>query len=269
MTKYKFILIAALAILFTGAAKAQTKIDGEPVDGQVRIIYEGSAYSDGRVSQVGTIDCIIRVTPKISLETIATGGSYFNQQYGGGGIAATFSAKDSYITIGTNRNSQTSTQAIWGVNAEGGSVIGRSNGFIKAVEADVVFNARGYDIVPSYSMQTYTVRGIAYFKRGDFMIRIGALSTANNNLVNVTPTGGARLRWNWTRRFSTTVSAGVDAETFTNVFNIQNLSSRNLGGGIKYYLNKNTSIEAQGVTMHFTSANLTGNAFSLVLQKSF
>lgn len=79
----------------------------------------------------------------------------------------TFNAKDSYVSLVTTRNSQTSTQAIWGVNAEGGSVIGRSNGFIKAVEGDIVFNARGYRIVPSYSMQTYTIRGIAYFKRGE------------------------------------------------------------------------------------------------------
>ena len=70
MTKYKFILIAALAILFAGAAKAQTNIDGEPVDGQVRIIYEGSAYSDGRVSQVGTIDCIIPTSPSAPTATL-------------------------------------------------------------------------------------------------------------------------------------------------------------------------------------------------------
>jgi hypothetical protein len=73
----KHIAVAIACVLLATAAQAQTNRDGDRVAGQITFGFDGQNYSNGRVSSVGSLDATIRLLPRLTLDTIATGGSYF------------------------------------------------------------------------------------------------------------------------------------------------------------------------------------------------
>ena len=82
----KHIGVAAAFVFLATAAHAQTNRDGDRLAGQISFGFDGQNYSTGRTSSVASMDATVRLLPRLTLDAIATGGSYFGERFGGGAI---------------------------------------------------------------------------------------------------------------------------------------------------------------------------------------
>jgi hypothetical protein len=154
--------------------------------------------------------------------------------------------------------------------AEGGFVAVRGNR-IKAIETDFDYTRRGYNLTPSFGISQYTVRGIFYFAKGmDLTLRTGVVDSTVNGQNNVKPSAGARLRVPVSKRVEFSAFAGFDTEGLTNTTQVASLSTRNLGGGMRLWLNRMTSVEAFGYNSKYDNASqLSSNTYGLSLTRRF
>src|SRR5580704_1633481 len=124
---FKHIAVAIACVLLATAAHAQTNRDGDRTAGQITFGFDGQNYSSGRTSSVASMDATIRLLPRLTLDAIATGGSYFGERFGGGGSYFTLKPdRKTYLTAGGSLNSNTSTTNTWSGSFEIGRTLYRS-----------------------------------------------------------------------------------------------------------------------------------------------
>ncbi len=253
-------------------ALCQSSMDETPMATQLRTGFEGSSYSNGRTSGVASLDVLHRYSRRITLEGVVNGGQYFDDTFGGGGMFVTIKAgRSSYLSGGGLFNSHTSTTQAWLASLEAGTVLYRSSGFLKAIEGDYTQVWKGFGLkLTQTSVDTYTPQLTFYFPRNwDIMLHAGAIDVITAGMHDVTPGGGARLRIPVSRRLSFTASAGFDSEGTMSVQQVQNLSTRNFGGGVKYWLTRTLSIEAMGQATYYNANRLSGTIYGLSLTRRF
>ena len=121
------------------------------MEGQITFGLEGQNYNAGRNSEVGSIDATIRLTPRLTIEAVATGGAYFGDRFGGGGAYVTIKPRArTYVILGGQRNSSTSTTVAWGASFEAGHGFYLSrHALIRGLETDFNLTQRGYHFLAS------------------------------------------------------------------------------------------------------------------------
>jgi hypothetical protein len=253
-------------------ALCQTDLEGNPVATQVRTGFDGSTFSDGRTSSVGTVDVMHRYSRLIALEGLANGGQYFGDSFAGGGMFLTVNPnRTSYITGGGLYNSHTDTTQAWAVSIEGGSLIHKWNGFLKAIEADYNQTWKSIATQPARTTVTlYSPRFVLYLpKDWELMVQAGAIDVASNGLHNFTPSGGGRLRIPVSQRLEFTASAGFDSEGITNVQQLESLSTRTYGGGVRYWATRTLSVGASGSASFYSVNHLSSTTYGISVIQRF
>jgi hypothetical protein len=261
--------VVALAFLAT-AAFAQTNRDGERTLGQMSFGFDGLDYNSGRTSRVASVDATVRLLPRVTLEAIATGGAYFGERFGGGGAYLTLKPDaKTYISAGGSRNSNTSTTIAWSGSFEAGRTLylsGQSairRRAIRAVEADFNVTERGYSLSPAIHMLLVNPTVVVYLPRGwTLSLRGGATRTAMPAATTWTPSGGAKLNVPLTRRLSVSPGVAFDSE-LSDVLQINNISSREFGGGMHFWLTESTSLGAYYFRVLYGANHLASDSYGV------
>ncbi len=252
-------------VLVALAAHAQSNQDGERMEGQVRFGFDGQDYNSGQSSRVGSIDATIRLLPRLTLETVATGGTYFGEGFGGGGAYVTMQPDaKTFLTIGGSRNSVTNTTVAWsGFLAAGRTVYESSHGTIRGVETDFNLTERGYDLLPSARVMILDPNVIFYLPR-DWMltVRAGAIRTSVGGTDLWSPAGGAKLTVPVTHRLSVSPSVAFDSELL-DVLQINNTRSRQFGVGSRFWLTRRTSVEGYYFRVFFAAHQLASSVYGV------
>lgn len=145
MKSTKLFLSLVLVLAAALPALSQTDIDGNKLTNEVRVIADGSVYSDGRNSSVGTVAVTHRYSNSFALQGVINGGEYFGEAFGGGGLFATINpSKTSYITGGALMNSHTDTTQAWMATIEAGTLVYKGDGFVKGIELDYNQTFKGF-----------------------------------------------------------------------------------------------------------------------------
>jgi hypothetical protein len=244
--------VAVAFVLLATAAQAQTNRDGDRMAGQVSFGFDGQNYSTGRTSSVASMDATIRLLPRLTLDAIATGGSYFGERFGGGGSYFTWKPdRKTYLTAGGSLNSNTSTTNTWSGSLEIGRTVYQADrgstrraGLIRALETTLSLTDRGYSFSPAVNVLLVSPAATIYLPRDwTVTLRAGAIRETIGSANTWTPSGGAKLIIPLTRRLSVSPGVGFDSE-LSNVLQINNVSSREFGGGARYWLTRSTSVSA-------------------------
>jgi hypothetical protein len=156
----KQIAIAVGFFLLTTVAHAQTNRDGDRMAGQISVGFDGQNYSSGRTSTIGSLDATIRLLPRLTLDAMATGGSYFGERFGGGGSYVTLKLdRKTYLTAGGSLNSNTGTTNTWSGSFELGRTLYQSErdplrraSVIRALETNLNLTDRGYNFSPAVNV---------------------------------------------------------------------------------------------------------------------
>lgn len=262
---------AALLLLATAGALAQTNRDGDRTEGQVSFDFDGQNYSTGRTSHAGSIDAAIRLLPRLTLEAVATGGSYFGENFGGGGSYVTLKPDSrTYLTAGGSRNSNTSTTTAWSASLEAGRTVYRSQGAgihrqsaIRALETDLNLTERGYHLAPSIHIFVVNPSAVVYFPRDwTLTLRGGAIRASVGGTSTWTPSGGAKLNIPLTRRLSVSPGVAFDSE-LSNVLQVNNISSREFGGGVHFWLTRSASASAYYFRVLYGANHLSDDSYGV------
>jgi hypothetical protein len=266
------IVSVAIALVFLAtAAHAQTNRDGDRMAGQISFGFDGQNYSTGRTSSVASMDATIRLLPRLTLDAIATGGSYFGERFGGGGSYFTWkSGRKTYLTAGGSLNSNTSTTNTWSGSLELGRTVyqaergsTRRAGLIHALETNVNLTDRGYSFSPTVNVLLVSPAAIFYFP-GDWTLtlRAGAIRETIGSASTWSPSGGLKLNIPLTRRLSVMPGVAFDSE-LSNVLQINNVSTREFGGGAHYWLTKNTSATAYYFRVLYGASHLASDSYGV------
>lgn len=260
-----------LAFIFAAtAAIAQTNRNGDRMQGQVSFGFDGQDYNTGRTSRLGTIDATVRVLPRVTLETVATGGAYFGESFGGGAAYLTLKPDaKTYLTGGGGRNSDTSTTIAWSASFEVGRTIYRSDvssirrSAIHAVETDFNVTERGYSLSPSIHILLLNPTVIIYLPHDwALTLRGGAIRSTVSGANTWTPSGGAKLNIPVTRRLNIAPGVAFDSE-LSNVVQINNISSREFGGGVHLWLTRSTSAGAYYFRVLYGANHLASDSYGV------
>jgi hypothetical protein len=263
--------VAVALVLLATATQAQTNRDGDHTAGQVSFGFDGQNYSSGRTSSIGSIDATIRLLPQLTLDAIATGGSYFGERLGGGGSYVTLKPdRKTYLTAGGSLNSHTSTTTEWSGSFEAGRTLyqsdrGRSSHLsaIRALETNLSLTDRGYGFSPAVNVLLVSPSAIIYFPRDwTLTLRAGAIRETIGSASTWTPSGGAKLNVPLTRRLSVSPGVAFDSE-LSNVLQINNVSSREFGGGARYWLTRATSVSAYYFRVLYGANHLASDSYGV------
>jgi hypothetical protein len=264
--------IAALVafVFFASAALAQTNRDGDRTQGQISFGFEGQDYNTGRTSRVGSIDAAVRLVPRLTLETVAIGGVYFGERFGGGAAYLTLKPDTkTYLTAGGGRNSETNTTSAYSASFEAGRTLYQSDRSgirrraIRAVEADFNVTERGYSLSPSVHILLFNPTAVVYLPRDwALTIRAGAARSTVAGASTWTPSGGAKLNVPLTRRLSVSPGFAFDSE-LSNVLQINNISSREFGGGVHFWLTRDTSAGAYYYRVLYGANHLASDSYGV------
>ena len=267
-----FVFLALfLGLIFATGALAQTSRDGDRMEGQISFGFDGQNYNTGRTSSVGTLDATVRLLPRWTLETMATGGVYFGEQFGGGASYLTLKPNArTYFTAGGSRNSDTSTTAEWSASFEAGRTLYQSEqspvrrqGAIRALETDLNVTERGYHLSPSIHILLVNPTLVVYLPRDwALTLRAGAIRETIGGASTWTPSGGAKLSVPLTRRLSVSPAVAFDSE-LSNVLQINNVSSREFGGGVHYWLTRSTSAGAYYFRVLYGANHLASDSYGV------
>ena len=267
----KQIAVAAAFSLLATAAHAQTNRDGDRVAGQISFGFDGQNYSTGRTASVGSLDATIRLLPQLTLDAVATGGSYFGERFGGGGSYFTWKPdRKTYLTAGGSLYSNTSTTDVWSGSLEIGRTVYQSerdtirrSGLIRALETNLNLTDRGYSFSPAVNALLVSPAATLYFP-GDWTLTLrgGAIRETIGVASTWTPSGGAKLNIPLTRRLSVSPGVAFDSE-LSNVLQISNVSSREFGGGARYWLTKSTSASAYYFRVLYGANHLASDAYGV------
>jgi hypothetical protein len=261
--------VVAFALLAT-AAFAQTNRDGDRTRGQVSFGFDGQNYNTGRASRVGSIDVTTRLLPRVTLEAVATGGAYFGERFGGGGAYLTLKPDaKTYITAGGGRNSNTSTTITWSASFEAGRTLYRSDPSvvrrraIRAIETDFNLTERGYSLSPSIHILIANPTVVVYLPRDwSLSLRAGAIRTSVAGANSWTPSGGAKLKVPITRRLSISPAVAFDSE-LSDVLQINNISSREFGGGVHFWLTRSANAGAYYFRVLYSANHLASDSYGV------
>jgi hypothetical protein len=268
------VAIASVAVGFVlqaTAAQAQTNRDGDRTAGQVSFGFDGQNFSTGRTSSTGSIDATIRLLPQLTLDAIATGGSYFGERFGGGGSYVTLKPdRKTYLTVGGSLNSHTGTTTAWSGSFEAGRTLYQSDrdrsphlGVIRALETDLNLTDRGYDFSPSINVLLVNPAVVVYFPHDwTLTLHAGAIRETIGSASTWTPSGGAKLNIPLTRRLSVLPGVAFDSE-LSNVLQINNVSSREFGGGARYWLTRSTSVSAYYFRVLYGANHLASDSYGV------
>lgn len=257
--------------LLASAALAQSNADGDRTVGQVSFGFDGLDYNTGRTSRAGAIDATVRVFPRWTLETMATGGVYFGERFGGGAVYLT-SKPDAktYLTAGGSRNSNTSTTVAWSASFEAGRALYQADrspfyraGLIRGLETDFNLTERGYQLSPSVRILLVNPTVVVYLPRDwALALRVGTIRETVGGASTWTPSGGAKLNITLTRRIGVSPSVAFDSE-LSNVLQINNISSRAFGTGARFWLTRNTSVSPYYFRVLYGANHLASNSYGL------
>ena len=261
--------VVAFALLTT-AALAQTNRDGDRTQGQVTFGFDGQDYNTGRTSRVGSLNFTTRLLPRVTLEGVATGGAYFGERFGGGGAYLTLKPDaKTYITAGGSRTSTTSTTIAWSASFEAGRTLYQSDrssirrNAIRALEADFNLTERAYSLSPSIHILLADPSLVVYLPR-DWMLtlRAGAIRTTLAGANTWTPSGGVKLNIPLTQRLSISPGVAFDSE-LSDVLQINNISSREFGGGVHLWLTRNASLGAYYFRVLYGANHLASDSYGV------
>ena len=268
------VAIASLAVAFVflaTAAHAQTNRDGDRMAGQISFGFDGQNYSTGRTSSVASMDATIRLLPRLTLDAIATGGSYFGERFGGGGSYFTWKPdRKTYLTAGGSLNSNTSTTNTWSGSFEIGRTVYQADrgstrraGLLRALETTLSLTDRGYSFSPAVNVLLVSPAAIIYFP-GDWTLtlRAGAIRETIGSASTWSPSGGAKLNIPLTRRLSVMPGVAFDSE-LSNVLQINNVSSREFGGGARYWVTRSTSASAYYFRVLYGANHLASDSYGV------
>jgi len=256
---------AILLVLLATTAFAQTDRDGDRTEGQVSFGFDAQDYNTGRTSRVGSLDATVRLLPRLTLETLATGGVYFGESFGGGAAYATvkLDAK-TYLTAGGSRNSYTGTTVEWSESLEAGRALYQSHrGAIRGLETDFNLTERGYGLSPSLNILLVNPTVVLYLPRNwALTLRAGAIRTSVAEANTWAPSGGAKLTVPLTRRLSVSPGVAFDSE-LSDVLQITNISSRAFGAGAHFWLTGRTSASAYYSRVLYGANHLAANSYGV------
>ena len=270
MTLKQIAAVVALVLLAT-AAQAQTNRDGDRMAGQVSFGFDGQNYSSGRTSSIGSIDATIRLLPQLTLDAIATGGSYFGERFGGGGSYVTWKPdRKTYLSAGGSLNSSTSTTTAWSGSFELGRTLFQADrdslrhaSPIRALETELNLTDRGYDFSPAVNVLLVSPAANIYLPRDwSLTLHAGAIRETIGSASTWTPSGGAKLNIPITQRLSFSPGVGFDSE-LSNVLQINSVSSREFGGGARYWLTKNASVSAYYFRVLYGANDLVSDSYGV------
>jgi hypothetical protein len=267
--------LVAFVFLAT-AALAQTNRDGDRTQGEISFGLEGQDYNTGRTSRVGSIDAAVRLLPRLSLETVAIGGVYFGERFGGGAAYLTLKPDTkTYLTAGGGRNSDTNTTVAYAASFEAGRTLYQSDRSaihrraIRAVEADFNVTERGYSLSPSIHILLLNPTAVVYLPADwALTLRAGATRSTVAGANTWTPSGGAKLNVPLTRRLSLSPGVAFDSE-LSNVLQINNISSREFGGGVHFWLTKGTSAGAYYYRVLYGANHLASDSYGVTYALRF
>jgi hypothetical protein len=252
-------------IFLASTAFAQTNQDGDHMEGQVSVGFYAQGYTTGQTSQVGSIDATVRLLPRLTLETVAAGGAYFGETFGGGAAYITVKPNaKTYLTAGGSRNSESSTTVIWSGSIEAGRTVYQSRrGLIRGLETDINLTERGYHFSPSTNIWLVNPTVLVYFPRNWVLtLRSGAIRTTIAGATEWTPSGGAKLNIPLTRRLS--LSPGVAfASEVSDVLQFSNISSRDFGTGAYFWLTGRTSVGAYYFRVLYGANHLANDSYGV------
>jgi hypothetical protein len=274
------VAIASVAVAFAflaTAAHAQTNRDGDRTAGQITFGFDGQNYSSGRTASVASMDATIRLLPRLTLDAIATGGSYFGERFGGGGSYFTLKPdRKTYLTAGGSLNSNTNTTSTWSGSFEIGRTLYQSErdalpanhsirraGLIRALETNLSLTDRGYNFSPAVNVLLVSPAATIYFPRDwTLTLRAGAIRETIGSASTWTPSGGAKLNIPVTRRLSVMPGVAFDSE-LSNVLQINNVSSREFGGGARYWVTRSTSASAYYFRVLYGANHLASDSYGV------
>jgi hypothetical protein len=242
MVKCVAALVSLIVIVTSGYA--QTNLHGDPLQGQISFGFDAQNYNAGRTSQVGSIDATLRLLPRLTLEAVANDGAYFGERFGGGGGYITLKPlSKTYLTFGGIRNSHTSTTLAWAASFELGRLVYQSrSSAIRGVETDFNVTQRDYHLAPSAGVLLFNPRVVIYLPRDwTLILRGGAIRATIAGQSDWTPSGGVSLNVPVTRRLMVSPGMAFDSEP-ADVLQIQNISSRQFGSGVRFWLTDRTSL---------------------------
>jgi hypothetical protein len=263
--------VAVAFVLLATAAHAQTNRDGDRMAGQISFGFDGQNYSTGRTSSVASMDATIRLLPQLTLDAIATGGSYFGEHFGGGGSYFTWKPdRKTYLTAGGSLNSNTSTTNAWSGSLEIGRTVYQADrgstrraSLIRALETTLSLTDRGYSFSPAVNVLLVSPAATIYLPRDwTLTLRAGAIRETIGSANTWTPSGGAKLIIPLTRRLSVSPGVGFDSE-LSNVLQINNVSSREFGGGARYWLTRSTSVSAYYFRVLYGANHLASDSYGV------
>jgi hypothetical protein len=265
--------LATLAVLIvvTMSAYAQTSQNGDPLEGQISFGVDGQNYNSGRTSNVGSIDATLRLSPHLTVEAVTNGGSYFGEGFGGGGGFVTVKPlARTYLTIGGIRNSHTSTTFAWTTSLEAGALVYRCQTSVpvyrcrtavRGLELDFNATQREYRLTSSAGVLGLTPRVVIYFPRDwTLTLRGGAIQATIGGLNHWTPSGGVSLNVPVTRRLILSPGVTFDSEP-ADVLQIQNISSRQFGTGVRFWLTERTSLGGYYFRVLYGANRLTADSY--------
>lgn len=265
------LLAPFLGLIFSQGALAQTNRDGDRMAAQISFGFDGQNYSTGRTASVASMDATIRLLPRLTLDAIATGGSYFGERFGGGGSYVTLHPdRKTYLTAGGSFNSNTSTTNAWSGSLELGRTVYQSErdplrraGLIRALEMNLNLTDRGYNFSPAVNVLLVSPAAIIYFPRDwTLTLRAGAIRETIGSANTWTPSGGAKLNIPLTRRLSVSPGVAFDSE-LSNVLQISNVSSREFGGGARYWLTRGASVSAYYFRVLYGADHLASDSYGV------
>ena len=263
--------VAVAFVLLATAAHAQTNRDGDRMAGQISFGFDGQNYSTGRTSSVASMDATIRLLPQLTLDAIATGGSYFGERFGGGGSYFTWKPdRKTYLTAGGSLNSNTSTTNAWSGSLEIGRTVYQSDrgstrraGLLRALETTLSLTDRGYSFSPAVNVLLVSPAATIYLPRDwTLTLRAGTMRETFGSASTWTPSGGAKLNIPLTRRLSVSPGVGFDSE-LSNVLQINNVSSREFGGGARYWLTRSPSVSAYYFRVLYGANHLASDSYGV------
>jgi hypothetical protein len=263
--------VAVALLLLATPAHAQTNRDGDRVTGQITFGFDGQNYSSGRTASIASMDATIRLLPRLTLDAIATGGSYFGERFGGGGSYFTLKPdRKTYLTAGGSLNSNTSTTNAWSGSLEIGRTVYQADrgstrraSLIRALETTLSLTDRGYSFSPAVNVLLVSPAATIYLPRDwTLTLRAGAIRETIGSANTWTPSGGAKLIIPLTRRLSVSPGVGFDSE-LSNVLQINNFSSREFGGGARYWLTRSTSVSAYYFRVLYGANHLASDSYGV------
>ncbi len=274
------LLVAALLAFLAPCVFAQRDIDNNDTKSEVRV---GTSYESGRSSEVGNLDFKTRLTPKLAVEGTVDGGMYYGnginmpndlKSFVGLGLGATYNfSHDLYVSAGAMKNTNNYDTQTEGGYFEVGTKLYTGDGLIKAIEGDYSQTYRifgGY--VPKVTTDMFLPRAVFYLPKGyDVMFQAGmADGLIQDSTHELKPSAGLRFRIPVTHRIDITIGGGMNTENLVSMAQMSSLSAKGFGAGVRFWLNRMTSVEVNGTKAYGTFGTLPdGTIYGVSLTRRF